>query len=105
MGHMQPEIYHGKAWLVETYNGTEVVPDDLVNMPDVIDEHNYTEAAKELQTYCEGAIIDVPDFAIEGWLCRLSAPGYLDCTPWSLFETKHEAIDWTREMGADESDF
>lgn len=100
---MQPEIYHGKAWLVETYNGTEVVPDDLVSLPDSLDgDEMLCEGIKQLQPFCEGAIIEVPDYPISGWLVRLTMPGYLDCTEWSLFETEQEAIDWAKNlMGED----
>jgi hypothetical protein len=90
---MEKEIYKGKAWLVETTDGTEVIPDDVVTMPDFVGESDeeQSEALKILQPYCEGGIIEVPDCAVGGYLARMSAPGYLDCTPWSLYETEHEA--------------
>jgi len=33
-----------------------------------------------------------------GWFCRLSAPGYLDCTDWTgPFPTRHEAEAFIRD--------
>jgi hypothetical protein len=35
---------------------------------------------------------------VTGWFCRLSAPGYMDCTDWSgPFETEQEARDHIAE--------
>jgi len=33
----------------------------------------------------------------EGYGARLSAPGYLDCTDWVIFDTEQEAIDYLAE--------
>ena len=34
---------------------------------------------------------------IVGYGARLSAPGYLDCTDWCVFDTEQEAIDYLAE--------
>ena len=34
----------------------------------------------------------------------LSAPGYLDCTPWSVFETEEEAEQYLAEMFGDDEE-
>lgn len=100
MPFMQPDIQQGSYFSVETTHGTEIVPADLI--------HNRSEVyAHELITYLEGEPRD-PDetlHAEEGWLARLSAPGYLDCTEWSAHKTEQEAKDYLEEMyGDDEGD-
>ena len=36
-----------------------------------------------------------------GYGARLSAPGYLDCTDWTVFDTEQEAIDHLEETYLD----
>jgi hypothetical protein len=90
-------IYGGKAWLIDTYDGCEVVPDDLVDIhpfcgrdePDY-ESHWYSQwiadAIEQLHKHCHGPIIDVPDCPTVGWIGRASAE-----SPWHLFETEDEA--------------
>lgn len=75
------------AWIVETTHGSEVIPDGFVS-----------EARVDLMSdYCEGRVVDLGDGEadarfVEGWFCRLSAPGYMDCTDWSgPFRTQVDA--------------
>lgn len=37
-----------------------------------------------------------------GYGARLSAPGYLDCTEWSVFETEKEAAEYLLDMYGEE---
>ena len=37
-----------------------------------------------------------------GYGARLSAPGYLDCTDWCVFDTEQEARDYLDDMYGDE---
>jgi hypothetical protein len=39
-----------------------------------------------------------------GWLARTSAPGYLDCSDWTAFETADEAAQHLIEYYGNESD-
>lgn len=39
--------------------------------------------------------------AVFGHGVRLSAPGYLDCTEWSVFDTEEEAVKYLDEMYGD----
>jgi hypothetical protein len=39
---------------------------------------------------------------IEGYGARMSAPGYLDCTDWSVFDTEQEAYNFLNEFYGDE---
>lgn len=80
--HMRPVVERLSAWIVETTHGTEIVPTDLVG-------HAPNDA--ELAPFCYGAIREV-EGVVTGVFCRLSAPGYMDCTEWSgPFDTEVEA--------------
>ena len=95
MGFMEPEIYHGAYYSVETDCGTEIIPEDVAGRVN----HN-----SDLQDYCEGKILEPLEYVTRngGWLGRLSAPGYLDCTPWGVYDTEQEAIDSLQEMYGDD---
>jgi hypothetical protein len=41
---------------------------------------------------------------IKGYGARLSAPGYLDCTDWTVFDTKEEAIAYLDEYYPEDED-
>ena len=93
--HMEFECFHDShIALVDTYNGTEVVPCDLLGLDDCPDTDT-------LQEYCEGAIVDPEPAIVTGYVWRLSAPGYLDCTAWSYAETEREAEQDAAEMHED----
>lgn len=38
----------------------------------------------------------------KGYGARLSAPGYMDCTEWTVFDTEQEAKDYLEEMYGDD---
>lgn len=76
MSHMQPETYKGDYWVVETTAGTEIIPCAVESNPD------------NLAMFLEGDQ-QAPATKHHGWLARLTAPGYLDCTTW-ITETTEE---------------
>jgi hypothetical protein len=86
---MEPQAVQMKMLHVETTIGTELVPSDLVHP---------TPTVGELRDYCEGEVRvfhtgDVDCERHEGWYTRFSAPGYMDCTPWSgPYATSREAF-------------
>jgi hypothetical protein len=94
---MQRQITGKQTWLrVETTVGTEFVPADLVgfvrNSEQVSQPLTDSERAryeKMIRPYTEGTIESWEN--IMGCGARLSAPGYLDCTEWSVFDTEDEA--------------
>lgn len=100
MSFMQREIYAGDYFRVNTSHGTEFVPADVVgNKPDNVH-------VSELRDYLSGKPDD-EDETIEvetGWLARMSAPGYLDCTDWGAYETEQDAEDALTEMFGDDED-
>ena len=53
--------------------------------------------------YYEGSRIDSVTVR-EGYGARLSAPGYLDCTEWTVFDTPEEAREYLEETYPDDED-
>ncbi len=81
-------------WRVETTHGTEFLPVDLIGK-DPADSDAF-------QPYCEGMVQTWE--LTQGYGARLSAPGYLDCTPWSVFKTEEEAERYLEEMYGDDEE-
>ena len=81
-GHfMQPEIERGGYFEIETSDGTEVVPSDVIGR--TVGTH-----VEAFENYLSGKPYD-SDEVVEckyGWLARMNAPGYMDCTSWNAFE-------------------
>ena len=93
MAFMQPQIYKGEYFAVDTTCGTEIVPCDVVGRTIAV----HVEA---LLNYLEGTPCD-PEETCEvktGWLARMSAPGYLDCTSWSVYRTESDAQNQMSEL-------
>ena len=108
---MQKQITHKQAWIeVETTHGTEFL--DAVSLGlNIRDSQTETHCltAKEresiiskLSDYCEGTIQEWT--TIRGHEARLSAPGYMDCTDWAVFDTPEQAEAYLEEMYGDEED-
>jgi hypothetical protein len=104
MGFMQRQITGKQNWLrVETTQGTEFVSvadsslfvrdSDTQTHPLTEDERAAT--IKKIQQYTEGTPQSWEN--IKGYGGRLSAPGYLDCTEWQIFETAEEALAYLAE--------
>ena len=102
MAHMQPVVDRFHAFVVETSAGTEVVPEDLLSLHEVDSSDESTDGQDPailaaLIPYCEGE----PESYSKafGWFARLSAPGHMDCTPWTgPFKTDREADAALREQ-------
>jgi hypothetical protein len=58
------------------------------------DEYAFYE--KQIRPYVEGTIQSWEN--IKGYGARLSAPGYLDCTEWAVFDTEEEAEKYLTDM-------
>lgn len=96
---MQPVVEFGGYYEVETSNGTEIIPADLLS-------DAMTATPLELKDYLEGEPND-PQSPIqrkEAWLARMSASGYMDCTSWSAFPSEKEASDYLIEQYGDTDD-
>ena len=109
MSFMEKQVTGKQAWIkVETTCGTEFI--DAVscglNLRDSQTEtHPLTdkereEAISELSDYCEGTVQEWE--TVRGYGARLSAPGYMDCTEWTVFDTPEEAENYLKEMYEEE---
>ena len=93
-GFMEPEIYYGTAYEVDTTHGTEIIPVDVVGAVTDI---------QQLRDYCEGDPLSFRE--VTGWIGRYQAPGYLDSTPWAIYDSAEEAQADLADMYGDEEDF
>lgn len=89
MSHMQPQIYEGAYFAIDTTAGVEIVPEDVALSVTGVDD---VEAIM-FAPYLEGDPFDSEELIPRktGWLCRMSAPGFSDCTSWSAYDTEWEA--------------
>jgi hypothetical protein len=97
MAFMQKQITVETRWLcVETTQGIEYVSvfDNGLNWADsdAMSEDAREDAIAQLQDYTEGEPESWEN--VKGYGARLSAPGYLDCTPWAVFDTYDEAKEY-----------
>jgi hypothetical protein len=95
---MQRQITGLQNWLrVETTQGTEFVSiadtslfvRDSETRTHPMSDEDREETIHKIQQYTEGPPQSWEN--IKGYGARLSAPGYLDCTEWTVFDTKQEA--------------
>jgi len=99
-GDMSPAIYkESHALMVGTTHGTECVPCDMLGLPDpprADDEQAVHEFAQQVSQYLEGGITDMASLCepVSGYVCRMSASGYMDCTPWEYCETEGDILRW-----------
>jgi hypothetical protein len=101
---MQRQITGNENWLrVETTQSTEFIREsdvclfvrnsECASQPLTDDEREAT--IETIQQYTEGTPQSWEN--IKGYGARLSAPGYLDCTEWSVFDTEREAREYLDE--------
>jgi len=110
MPFMERQITRNQSWIkVETTAGTEFVDAALVgNLRDSqTATHPLSDKARELaiaalSDYCEGTIQEWE--TIRGHGARLSAPGYLDCTEWTVFDTVKECEEYLDENYPEDED-
>ena len=98
---MRPVVYRPQDVLIcDTDQGVEIVPSHVCGK---FDEDTPQEELIALAApYCEGTIreVAVRRRAIVG---RLSAPGFMDCTPWIVGETVQEVCaELVRQFGDDD---
>jgi len=110
---MEPQVEFGDWFAIEGPMGNEWVPADIVN-GNVEERFNpyasgegYVNAAipipDQLQPYCENREAWVIA-KVRGWGARLSAPGYMDCTEWVVFDSEQEARDYLKETFGDDEE-
>lgn len=86
MAFMQRVVEHADYYDVSANHGeTHCVPADVVGTP---------KTNADFSDYIDGTVDnpdDAPDAMKTGYIARMSAPGYMDCTPWAGFATRAEA--------------
>jgi len=111
MAFMKPQYCKGDWIEVEGSEGTTFLPADLVGLPDdwsfVSNRYRITNRGDDgfdtvaafYEEYTLGGLDSISAVSyVAGMVgCRLSAPGYLDCTEWSIFATEREAREWITE--------
>jgi hypothetical protein len=90
-GFMHPVIEQGNYYEVDTSFGMEIVPVDVAGDGATLES---------VRDYCEGEPLEITRKS--GYLARLSAPGYMDCTEWSAFDTADEAASYLVETYAND---
>ena len=110
MAFMQRQITEKQSWIeIETSNGTVFVQGSLVGFirDSQTNTHQLTDKEREkivskLTDYCEGTVEEWK--TIQGYGARLYAPGYMDCTEWTVFDTEEEAEQHLEEMYGDDQE-
>lgn len=99
MSFMQRQVIEADYCEVETTHGTFIIPAEAYSDKPVgfVDK-------ELLGAFYSGELIGDEMLAEiqHGWIARLTAPGYLDCTEWSAFKTKEEAERWLDEFYGDD---
>ena len=104
MSFMHQQITDKKSWVqVETTHGTVSLPAydlglsirDSQTATHPLTDKQREQIVSQLSEYCEGTVQEWE--TILGYGARLSAPGYLDCTEWTVFDTANEAQEYLDE--------
>lgn len=91
MSFMKREVTDKMNWLcIDGSNGIICVPLNVLNISktEVEDLNDNSDFSKFSEYYGYGEIFSVE--VVNGHGCRFSAPGYTDCTEWTVFPTKDE---------------
>lgn len=97
MSFMKPQIVYDRWFEIDYDNGIAYIPQDLIGK-------TVNPSFDEVKDYLPDLKVLFDVRLLDGYGARLSAPGYMDCTEWSVFDTKEEAQDYLSEMYADDDD-
>lgn len=115
---MEHQVTDRQWWIeLDGTHGITAVPYDVLSkeqidfaescteLPETDEEiHSLERINDELGEYYDGTIQSVD--CRQGFGARLSAPGYMDCTEWSVFDTAKQAQEYLDEnYPEDEEDF
>jgi hypothetical protein len=96
MSFMQPQLMQTGYWSIETEASTQCIPTHVADYPadpwDDEREEYRADFVAVFQDYLEGTDIQDAQSVTLGFLWRLSAPGYMDCTEWSPADSIPEAV-------------
>ena len=83
---MQPQIEYGEWWAIDSNEGMDWYPASLFGKDEVCSFYDKVFSIEK----------------VRGYGARLSAPGYLDCTDWTVFSTQKDAEEFLKETYLDE---
>ena len=85
---MQKQVIYDRWCVIETSNGTVAIQLDLIGK-------TLHPTAKEISRFIEGEFLSCS--IVDGYGARLSMPGYLDCTEWTVFPSEEQAYRFLTE--------
>ena len=94
---LKPNLLADKYYQIETTQGTEIIPAHITNA---------RGPARNFTAMCQGDILMPLDELMlpqQGYVARMFAPGYLDCTEWTAFPTLRQAQEYLMENYADDN--
>ena len=92
---MEPQVTYFTRWFEITGNeGITFVEMDTV-YPDR-NQRSFDPPKSDVLPFYNGSEIRSTRI-VDGYGARFSAPGYLDCTEWTVFETKEQAQSFLKE--------
>ena len=118
MSFMQPEIVHGLWLRVDTMSGTWWVPEDLVGpvflkqavlyeveWDNLEPDSKLRALVNDLEDYVEADRTELYELTlVEGWGGRMSAPGYTDCTEWTVLPEREDVEAVLEDMYGEDND-
>ena len=121
MPFMEKQIEYGLFVMVETLDGTCSIPVDVCGNPfstegiplgeevdyDTLSDNPTEDMKNMVLDYIECYSIDrITSMSLKtGFGARLSAPGYMDCTEWTVFNTEDGAEQYLHDLqGEDEEE-
>lgn len=90
---MQKQVIYDRWIVIDTSNGTTAIPQSFVGL-----QTQFT--GEDVAPYIDGEFISAE--LVDGYGARLSMPGYMDCTEWTVFTTEQHAWDFLSSMYDDE---
>lgn len=98
MSFMQPQVRYSVWAKFVTSDGLEFVDaEEMATLPTLgvvftKDSPEFAEIVRDFSQYLSSSVEDVDYVEFNyGWGARMTAPGYMDCTDWSVFPLEAEA--------------
>jgi hypothetical protein len=108
MSFMQQQVTRKLDWYeIDGNEGITFVPVEDVGKPDLDGIEDADEREDALKDFVQDYYAGREIFSVQittGFGARLSAPGYMDCTDWAVFDTAEEAQAYLDETYGDEDE-